>query len=71
MGQCAPQVRLPHTTTIAAATATTILVETDPEGWTPLDQIPRDWGGTMGKDESMGAPIYKGGNVMPSGKTGQ
>ena len=45
--------------------------ETDPGGWTPLNQIPRDWGGTMKQAGSMGAPSYKGGNVMPSGEAGQ
>ena len=45
--------------------------ETDPSEWTPLDQIPVDWGGTQGLAGSMGAPSYEGGNVTPSGEAGQ
>ena len=45
--------------------------ESDPRGWTPLNQILQDWGGTMGEDESMEAPIYEGGNVTPFGEAGQ
>ena len=45
--------------------------ETDPSEWTPLDQIPVDWGGTRGRAGSMGAPSYEGGNVTPSGEAGQ